>query len=118
MTGIGVRIRVRSVSEFRSFFTSLGFALLSEDTFLLGDSALLLEEDPLVATDLTLWGRGWRYLTFQIRDVRQEHFRFLEAGGKPGMPITQLRDVVRAAMVRDPDGNWIELSQRASLVGA
>jgi lactoylglutathione lyase len=31
-------------------------------------------------------------------------------------PIT-LGETARISFIRDPDGNWIELSQRASLVG-
>jgi lactoylglutathione lyase len=33
------------------------------------------------------------------------------------MPPTTLGTTARISMVRDPDGNWIELSQRASIVG-
>jgi lactoylglutathione lyase len=29
-----------------------------------------------------------------------------------------LGDTARISMIRDPDGNWIELSQRASIVGS
>jgi lactoylglutathione lyase len=32
-------------------------------------------------------------------------------------PIT-LGDVARISMILDPDGNWIELSRRASIVGS
>jgi hypothetical protein len=32
-------------------------------------------------------------------------------------PVT-LGSTARISMVRDPDGNWIELSQRASLTGS
>jgi hypothetical protein len=32
-------------------------------------------------------------------------------------PLT-LGTTARIAMIRDPDGNWIELSQRASIVGS
>jgi lactoylglutathione lyase len=31
-------------------------------------------------------------------------------------PVT-LGEVARIAFVRDPDGNWIEISQRSSLTG-
>ena len=32
-------------------------------------------------------------------------------------PVT-LGDVARISMILDPDGNWIELSRRASIVGS
>jgi lactoylglutathione lyase len=63
-------------------------------------------------------GRGWRYITFQIFKVDDEHAHVLAAGGREAMPPTTLGTTARISMVRDPDGNWIELSQRASLVGA
>jgi len=41
----------------------------------------------------------------------------LARGGEEGAPPRLLGDTVRMSFVRDPDGNFIELSQRASLVG-
>jgi len=63
-------------------------------------------------------GRGWRYITFQVFKVDEDHARVLAAGGREAMAPTTLGTTARISMVRDPDGNWIELSQRASLVGA
>lgn len=60
---------------------------------------------------------GYRYLTIQIRDVDAEHRAVLERGGREGRPPVTLGTVARVSFVRDPDGNWIELSQRASLTG-
>nr|QQZ50882.1 VOC family protein [Phenylobacterium glaciei] len=62
-------------------------------------------------------GKGWRYITFQVFKVDEEHARILEQGGRQAMPPTTLGATARISMVRDPDGNWIEISQRASLVG-
>ena len=41
----------------------------------------------------------------------------LARGGEEGQPVTVLGDTVRYSFVRDPDGNYIEISQRASLTG-
>jgi lactoylglutathione lyase len=62
-------------------------------------------------------GTGWRYITFQVFRVDADHARVLAAGGREAMPPTTLGTTARISMVRDPDGNWIELSQRASIVG-
>jgi len=35
-----------------------------------------------------------------------------------GAPPATLGTVARICFIRDPDGNWIEISQRASLTGA
>jgi len=41
----------------------------------------------------------------------------VERGGREGRPPITLGKIARVSFVRDPDGNWIELSQRASLTG-
>ena len=41
----------------------------------------------------------------------------LKRGGRQAMAPVTLGTTARISMVRDPDGNWIELSQRASIVG-
>ena len=63
-------------------------------------------------------GQGWRYITFQVFKVDQEHARVLAQGGQEAMPPTTLGTTARISMIRDPDGNWIELSQRASITGS
>ena len=59
----------------------------------------------------------WRYLTFQLWDTAAEHAHVLANGGCEGMPITRFKNIAIGSMILDPDGNWIELSQRANLTG-
>jgi hypothetical protein len=40
------------------------------------------------------------------------------SGGREALAPTTLGTTARISMVRDPDGNFIELSQRASLTGS
>ena len=61
--------------------------------------------------------RGWAYLTVQIHDCDAEHAGVLTCGGAEGLAPVTLGTTARISMVRDPDGNWLELSQRASLTG-
>jgi len=61
--------------------------------------------------------QGWRYTTVQVRDCVAEHAGVLARGGDEGAAPVLLGATVRMSFVRDPDGNFIELSQRASLVG-
>lgn len=61
--------------------------------------------------------RGFRYLTIQVRDVDAEHAGIIARGGSEGRPPVTLGTTARISFVRDPDGNWIEISQRASLTG-
>ena len=69
---------------------------------------------PTPRHDAAFEGKGWRYITFQVFEVDQEH---ANAAGEALAPET-LGSVARVSMVRDPDGNWIELSERASLTGS
>jgi lactoylglutathione lyase len=60
---------------------------------------------------------GLRYLTVQVLDVRREHDRLVSLGWHEAMSPMRLGDVAMISFVRDPDGVWLEISQRASLTG-
>lgn len=122
VTQIGIRIAVRSLDAHRAFYRdALG---LSEEpravgaAFRAGESLLILDESPDAPAEAEFRGKGWRYITFQVFKVDEDHARVLAAGGREAMPPTTLGTTARISMVRDPDGNWIELSQRASIVGS
>jgi predicted enzyme related to lactoylglutathione lyase len=57
------------------------------------------------------------YITVQVRDVEAEHRRFMSMGVWEGAAPVTLGTVARISFIRDPDGNFIEISQRASLTG-
>ena len=61
---------------------------------------------------------GLRYMTFQVADVVGEHQAIVATGGAEGMAPVRLGDVAYISFVRDPDGNWIEISQRKSITGS
>ena len=82
----------------------------------IGETVVAVEHDPGVAVG-PLRARGFRYLTVQVRDVRAEHERLLGLGWQEGTAPVRLGEVAMISFVRDPDGSWIEVSQRASLTG-
>ena len=110
------------VNAHRRFYAvSLGLPDVPEqggDSFLCGDSVILFEKTEDVVPDPLMEGQGWRYITIQIRNVDEEHAAILARGGREGRAPQTLGKVARISFIRDPDGNWIEMSQRASLVGA
>jgi lactoylglutathione lyase len=63
-------------------------------------------------------GPGYRYLTVQVWDADAEYEAIVATGGDGASPPRTLGTVARFGFVRDPDGNWLEISQRASLTGA
>jgi hypothetical protein len=82
-----------------------------------GGTLLQVEHDPALAVG-PLRSRGFRYLTVQVRDVHAEHQRLVDLGWREGTAPVRLGDVAVISFVRDPDGSWLEVSQRASLTGA
>jgi catechol 2,3-dioxygenase-like lactoylglutathione lyase family enzyme len=119
---LGVAMGVRSLSEHRRFYGDiLGFAEHSWSggpAFRLGDSLLLLEEDRAATSDPIRQAIGWRYITLQVADIDAAHHELLGKGVREGLAPVTLGDVARISMILDPDGNWIELSRRASIVGS
>ena len=87
-------------------------------TFLAGDTVLIVEPAADAPHDAAFEGKGWRYITFQVFEVDREHAHVLAHGGREARAPVTLGTTARISMVRDPDGNWIELSQRASLTGS
>jgi catechol 2,3-dioxygenase-like lactoylglutathione lyase family enzyme len=119
---IAVVLAVRSLSEHRRFYGDiLGFAEQSWSggpAFRLGDSLVLLEQDAAATVDPVRQARGWRYITLQVADIDAVHRDLRGKGVREGLAPITLGDVARISMILDPDGNWIELSRRASVVGS
>ncbi len=120
---IGVRLGVRDLAAHRRFYTeALGLPEVAVSgvgaAFRAGDSLVLLDQADDAPADAGIDGYGWRYITFQIRKVDAEYAFALAHGAREGTAPTTLGQTARVAMIRDPDGNWIELSQRASIVGS
>ncbi|WP_426442909.1 VOC family protein [Bradyrhizobium genosp. P] len=119
---IAVVMAVRSLSEHRRFYGELlGFPeqpWSGGAAFRLGDSLVLLSEDRTATVDPVRQARGWRYITLQVGDIDAVHDELRSKGVREGLAPITLGDVARISMILDPDGNWIELSRRASIVGS
>ena len=122
VTQLAVAMRVRSLIDHRRFYGDiLGFAeqpWSSGLAFRLGDSLVLLEQDGAATVDPVRQARGWRYITLQIAELDAVHEGLRSKGVREGLAPIPLGDVARISMILDPDGNWIELSRRASIVGS
>lgn len=116
--GIAVRMAVRDEAAMHHF---LGEALRLDpagpNAYRCGDSLLAFAADATAAPVGHMQGRGFRYLTVQVRNVDAEHEGIIARGGAEGRGPLTLGTTARISFVRDPDGNWIEISQRASLTG-
>lgn len=117
--GLAVRLAVTDIARSMQFYTrALGCVQEGSNRLRAGQASLLLEtsdhpadqQQPLAAT-------GLRYLTFQVFDCDAAHRAALDAGASNGRDPVTLGSTARIAFVRDPDGTWIELSERASVTG-
>jgi lactoylglutathione lyase len=118
VVGIAVRVAATDVSAFDDFYARIcQFERLEKGRYRCGDTLLLVHDDASAGRDSELRGTGYRYLTVQIRDCDAEHRGLLQRGATEGRPPVTLGTTARFSFIRDPDGNWIEISQRASLTG-
>ena len=116
--GIAVDVVVRSIEVSRRYYgETLGFSEVEPGSYRCGDTLLFLREDAAQPPTGEMRDSGYRYLTAQVRSVDTEYAKIIERGGGEGSPPVTLGEVARIAFVRDPDGNWLEVSQRASLTG-
>jgi predicted enzyme related to lactoylglutathione lyase len=118
VTQLGVLLRVRELERSLAHYRDvLGFEPIGPDSLRCGDSVLLLEERADAPTGIERPGLGWTYLTVQVRDCDAEAARVEAAGARIATRPINMGEVARMAMVSDPDGNLLEISQRASLAG-
>ncbi len=119
---IGIRLTVRNLDAHRAFYTNVleleEQPALDGAAFRAGETRLIFEEQPDAPVESPMQGPGWRYITFQVFNVDETHAKVLAAGGREGLAPVTLGKTARISMILDPDGNWIELSQRASIVGS
>jgi len=118
VTQIGIRIRVGEASRSRRHYRDvLGLEEEVPGRVRCGASVLLIQEAPDAPVGVVLPVLGWAYLTVQVRDCDAEVARVEALGASILSRPRNLGEVARMAMVGDPDGNPLEVSQRASLVG-
>jgi catechol 2,3-dioxygenase-like lactoylglutathione lyase family enzyme len=127
---IEIGLGVTDEGAFARFYGDmLGGEKLDERRYRIGETIVSFEHDPAARRAdrggsrspaeamATMRAIGFRYITIQVRDCDAEIRRLASLGVWEGSPPTTLGTVARIAFIRDPDGNWIEVSQRASLTG-
>ena len=115
---VEVRVAVAdSDAAHRWWADGLGAELLADGRCRVGETLVAVERRPGRLPTGPLRTRGLRYLTVQVRDVEREHRRLLDLGFEEATAPVRLGDVAYISFVRSADGDWLELSQRASLTG-
>ena len=116
-----VRVTVASAdpaAHDRWFGDALGCDRLGDNEYLLGSTLVVVQHAPDQPMVDARFARGFRYLTVQVADVVAEHKRLVDMGFATAMDPVILGEVAAISFVLDPGGNWLEVSQRASLTGA
>lgn len=128
---IEIHLGVTSEADFAKFYgEALRGERIDERRYRIGETILSFAHDPAarraaksasqtaVEVIASMRAVGFRYCTVQVKNCDAEHQRFLSMGVWEGAAPVTLGKVARISFIRDPDGNWIEISQRASLTGA
>ncbi|MFZ5782802.1 MAG: VOC family protein [Pseudomonadota bacterium] len=119
VAGIAVLLRVNDPAAHDRFWThAMQFERTGDGRYRCGDSLVVIVERGKVQRSADWRGPGYRYITVQVWDCLTEYDGILARGGASGGEPRVLGDTVRFAFVCDPDGNHIEISQRASLTGS
>ena len=95
---------------------TLGLPAIGEHSVAVGASRISFTSGPVAPVERH--AIGYRYVTMQVFDVVGEHQAIIDQGGTEGMAPVRLGEVAYISFVRDPDGNWIEISQRKSITGS
>jgi catechol 2,3-dioxygenase-like lactoylglutathione lyase family enzyme len=127
---IEIQLGVTDESAFEHFYgDAMQCERLREGRYRLGETIVSFAKDPgavraadspaASATDVigAMRAVGIRYLTVQVRDCDAEYQRMAAMNVRLGAKPVTLGDIARICFARDPDGNFIEISQRASLTG-
>ena len=118
VTGIGVVLTVNDREATDHFYRHvMQFESPRDGVYRCGDSLLIVAAQGKVERCDEWRAPGFRYITVQVWDCLAEHDGILARGGTEGRAPIVLGETVRYSFVRDPDGTFIEISQRASLTG-
>ncbi len=101
----------------RHYRDALGFEPVEPGVFRCGTTLVRLVSRPGQPATGELRAAGFRYLTVQVWDADAEYAHALAHGANGAAPPRTSGNVARFGFVRDPGGNWLEISQRASLTG-
>jgi lactoylglutathione lyase len=111
---LGVRIGVRDLAAHRRFYLeALRLPEARPGVFAANDTLIFLEADRNAPDDAEMYGPGFRYVTFHVEDNAAEHAHALGQGAREAWAplIVNSAATTAVSMIRDLDGNWIEILQ-------
>lgn len=116
--GIAITLAVNNLTASAAFYAGiLGMAPVGGNAYRLGRSLIHLVKADTRIEPSDMPGPGYRYMTVQVFDCDSEHAAALAKGATEGRAPHNYGHTARVSFIRDPDGTWIEISQRASVTG-
>jgi len=125
LTQVELRVGVSDPDAFASFYTqALGATAIGGNRFRVGDTIIAVFHEPETKRKVLMpfanalevikgmAGLGIRYITLGVKDCDAAFAALKGAGAEVALAPFNFGTVARAAFVRDPDGNFIELAQR------
>ncbi|MEZ5343806.1 MAG: hypothetical protein R2706_20930 [Acidimicrobiales bacterium] len=117
ITATEITIAARSVDRTASLLIEAFDTKPEGGRLRIGETLIAFDHQPHRPLAGPYRASGFTYLTAQVFDVAKQHARFLRKGFTEGLAPVRLGDTAAISFVLLPDGDWLELSQRASLVG-
>jgi lactoylglutathione lyase len=118
VVGIAITVSTPEPARMLDFYLhAMEFEEAGPNTARCGDTLLVIEKGPGGQLYNDFIAPGYRYLTIQIFDADEACAGIVARGGRMVQAPISLGTVARYGFVADPDGNWFEISARASLTG-
>lgn len=117
ISAVEITLAARSVDHTASILIEAFDARPEGGRIHIGETLIAFDHQPGRAPAGPSRSLGCTYITTQVFDVQKQHERFIRKGFTEGMAPMRLGDTAAISFVRLPDGDWLELSQRANLTG-
>jgi len=118
ITDLGICVRSSKMTLCREFYkNALECTILGTNIFQLGTSIILLEEDTERGHNGHWVNTGFRYFTIHVKRIDDTYASLMKKGVASGEKPYSIGEIARISFIKDPDGRWIEVAQRASLAG-
>ncbi len=107
-----------NLAEARRFWVDgIGADEVEPSRFKVGSSIIRCVEEADLESPTERSGPGFRYLTVQVQHVDQAWARLVKMGFVGETEPVSLGTTARVSFVRDPDGGYLEFSERAEFTG-
>lgn len=101
----------------RFWVEGIGGTEFEPGRFRIGDSIVRCVVEPNLERPTERGAPGFRYLTVQVQHVDQAWNRLVDMGYVGEVAPMTLGDTARISFIRDPDGGYLEVSERAEFTG-